>query len=489
MTLGTVLSIKEKPSTLEYYFVSANPVFKNQFVVVDSGGSKTIGTVVEVSRFNRYFESPEVMRRSQERVLSRLPANEWELEIARVRVYGVLENDVIRRPCQAISPGSSVRVAGVEELNTFMGFDSNGLLLGTMEHHDVPVKINLNRALQKHVAVLAMSGAGKSYSVSVLIEELLDRDKARPAVVVLDVHGEYKGFAQDANYNERTKVYEKVKIPVSSLSVSDYSLFMPGMSEAQKRELGGVITQLRTRQSTGKGPYDLSDVINAVEQEVKGGTAAALKSWLEQLAATGLFDKTGNISVSDLAQPGKLSVINLANETNLYEKQVLGAWVSRNLFWARRDNQVPPFVLLVEEAHNFAGNQSHSISRGIIETIAREGRKFGASLCLVSQRPVRLSTTALSQCNTQLILRVTNPYDLKHIGESSEGIDDATLQSITTLRVGEGILVGEAVNFPLFLKIRERKSKEGSLGKDFEQAALDYEKKDDQKRSDAGAFM
>ncbi len=486
--IGRVLSSDSSPTTMQYYFVSSQPVKKNMFVTTDSGEGKIVGMITEAYKSNRYYENPEVMKRSGS-IPEKLPAQDWELETARVKVYGVLSEEGIRRPFQAVAPGSVVRAASSEELEKFLGLDSEGLNLGVIEHHDVPVKVSMNKMFQKHVAVLAMSGAGKSYAVSVMIEELLDKKDAKPAVVVLDVHGEYTGFAEDLAYAGRTNVYENVKIPVPSLSVFDFALFMPGMSEVQKRELAGILAGLRANQSSGAGPYDLSDIMDVAEQKVGGSTARALNSWLEQLAGTGLFDKTGNISVDGLARPGTLSVINLANETNLYKKQVLGAWVSRNLFWARRDARIPPFVLFVEEAHNFAGNESSSISRGIIETIAREGRKFGASLCLVSQRPVRLSTTALSQCNTQLILRVTNPYDLKHIGESSEGIDQSTLDSITSLRVGEGILVGEAVNFPLFLKIRQRKSKEGQLGKDFEQAAREYEEKQNKKSQDARAFM
>ncbi|MCK5301528.1 MAG: ATP-binding protein, partial [Candidatus Thorarchaeota archaeon] len=91
-----------------------------------------------------------------------------------------------------------------------------------------------------------------------------------------------------------------------------------------------------------------------------------------------------------------------------------------------------------------------------IETIAREGRKFFAMLCLISQRPVKLSTTVLSQCTNQAILRCTNPYDLEHIGRSSEGIDRQSLETITTLEVGEALFVGETVSVPTFVKVRKR---------------------------------
>ncbi len=99
-----------------------------------------------------------------------------------------------------------------------------------------------------------------------------------------------------------------------------------------------------------------------------------------------------------------------------------------------------------------------AISRPIIETIAREGRKFFTSLVLISQRPVKMSTTALSQCNTHIIMKVLNPYDLDFIGRSSEGIDRSTLSAITALGVGEAVIVGNAVNHPIFIKIRQRKT-------------------------------
>jgi DNA helicase HerA-like ATPase len=111
----------------------------------------------------------------------------------------------------------------------------------------------------------------------------------------------------------------------------------------------------------------------------------------------------------------------------------------------------------------------------MIETIAREGRKFCASLILISQRPVRLSTTVLSQCNTHVIMRVTNPYDLQHIGESSEGIDRSSLDTISSLRPGEALIVGSAVNFPVFMRVRERKSSESRLSRSLEEVSRQYD--------------
>ncbi len=145
-----------------------------------------------------------------------------------------------------------------------------------------------------------------------------------------------------------------------------------------------------------------------------------------------------------------------------------------------------------EESHQFVPESSSSdsaISRGVIETIAREGRKFGACICLVSQRPKRISSTILSQCNTNIILRITNPYDLKHIGETSEGLDSRSLDMITSLRVGEALIVGEAVNFPVFFKVRKRLSRDSPYEVSLDSAARDFEFSSGEKSKDIENYL
>ena len=115
-------------------------------------------------------------------------------------------------------------------------------------------------------------------------------------------------------------------------------------------------------------------------------------------------------------------------------KQMIVAYLSNKLFELRRLEKIAPFTIFLEEAHQFipqSGAGEFMKARAIFETIAREGRKFGASLCLISQRPINLSTTVLSQCNTHMLLRVINPNDLRHISESSEGLDSSSIKLIT----------------------------------------------------------
>jgi uncharacterized protein len=153
---------------------------------------------------------------------------------------------------------------------------------------------------------------------------------------------------------------------------------------------------------------------------------------------------------------------------------------------------VPPCLLVVEEAHQFApetATKENSLSKNILERIAREGRKFGCCVCLISQRPVRLSSTILSQANTHIILRITNPYDLKHIGQSSEGLDQKSTDMITSLKVGEALVVGEASSFPVFFSVRQKKSQDSHLSTTLSSLSKNYDLNKELQDNDLESFM
>ncbi len=329
-----------------------------------------------------------------------------------------------------------------------------------------------------------------SYLVSVLLEELLERRKedGRIAVIVMDAHGEYRSFAEPVKGNahvdfssmSRFIKASEVQIGVPKLSAAMMAMMVPGISAPQKRDLGKVLEKLRQGMKGGLGPYDFGAVKQEISRdaEIKPATKETLIGWILTLEQMRLFGKTDNPSISDLVKPGQLTIVDLSDVIDLKKKQVIVAYFARKLFDERRQKRVPPFTMVVEESHQFAPEKAPkegSISKHAIELIAREGRKFGAGICLVSQRPKHLSTTALSQANTHIILRITNPYDLDHIKQTSEGIDQGSLDMITSLRTGEALMVGEAVNYPVFFKVRKRLSQASRHETTLEKSAVDFE--------------
>jgi len=124
---------------------------------------------------------------------------------------------------------------------------------------------------------------------------------------------------------------------------------------------------------------------------------------------------------------------------------------------------VPPCMLVLEEAHNFCPEKGFggTVSSDILRTIASEGRKFGLGLMVVSQRPARVDKNILSQCNTQIIMKVTNPNDLQAISKGLEGISSEVVEDIKRLSPGVAMIVSTYIERPVLVDIRVRKSKHG----------------------------
>jgi len=500
--LGTVISTMEGPTTLSFSFVISSPsVRKGQFVKVKGEAGFVLGSVSEITRANRYFERAESVAEYERNspMTDSFPTADWEYVVANVRVHGVFEGENIVRSTYPVAPGSRVVAAEDELLKKFLHLDDSGLDLGTLQHHSLPAKISMGRLLQKHLAILAMSGSGKSYLTSVMIEEMLDRKPSlgRLAIVVLDSHGEYTGFRQ-TQYGANTEVISSKKFRIAFRRVTPQMLreWSPEMSSTQLRELLPIMERLRAEKKEKHEPYTLEDLISRIEEEMadkkKDNVKRPLLAWLSELRHLRLFAASDCPKLEQSVAPGRLTVVDLSEIENSRKKQMIVSYLCRRLFKMRKSEKVPPFLLVVEEAHNYAPekmDKSFALAKGPITTIAREGRKFGACLCLISQRPVQLATTALAQCNTNIILRITNPFDIKHVGESCEGIDSSMLDSITTLRVGEALLVGEAVGSPIFVKIRKRKSSFSSKGKDLEVIAKRFEEDKTKKKQDVEAFL
>ncbi|MEM2963331.1 MAG: ATP-binding protein [Candidatus Anstonellales archaeon] len=497
-TVGTVISTPIDPTTSRFSFViNSSKVKKGQFVQTMTEEGIMLGVISEIFRANRYFEQPESVA-EYEKISSmslQFPTFAWEYNVASVKSLGIFCEGKVMRNAFPPAPGSKVEMVDEEILKKFLGFRDDGLNLGKLQNHDLDVKIGMGRLLQKHLSILAMSGAGKSYLCSVLIEEMLERkmELGRIGIVVIDPHGEYSVF-KNTEYRNQVQVFEGKKIKISLKKVSPQQLFewMPNLSPAQKREAATILKCIQ-REMRDKGEsFGLEDLVKKIEtSELRDNVRNALLSWFWELATLKVIGRADLPNIRELAKPGILSIIDLSDIDSLRRKQVIVSYFGKKLFAQRKKNAIPPFVLIVEEAHNFAPEKVQkeaAISKNVIETFAREGRKFGACICLVSQRPVRLSTTALSQCNTNIILKITNPFDLKHVAESCEGIDANTQSAITTLGVGEALIIGEAVNYPVFIKVRKKRA-ETKTQEELESLAVMFEKEEEKKGKDVDAFI
>jgi len=498
--LGTIIATPEGPSVNNFSFViSAGQIVKRgQFVSVDTEDGRAIATVSNIFKTNRYFESAGSVNEQNKtsQLYSAFPVKEWEYTIAEAHISGAYDaKQNLIRPSFPPSPGSEVKSVESEILSKFLGLDmKRGINLGQVQQHELDAKFNMTRMIQKHLAILAISGSGKSYTTTVLIEELVNRGlkDGRIAILVIDNHGEYENLKDDPVLKDKITIIDanEVKVGCKHMTGRAFAALLPRMSGVQVRDLNRIIQTVRKED----GNFDLTDLIESIKVDETMGkkTAEALISWLSELEYMKVFAGDDYPAIEDFMQQGKVVILNLKDILRLDKKQFIVDFISKRMFELRRRNAIPPYLEIIEEAHNFCpegAKSENALSRKIIETLAREGRKFYANICLISQRPVQLSTTALSQCNTQIIMRVTNPYDLDHIKKSAEAISSGTLDMISSLKVGEAIVIGEAANHPVFIKVRERKTKE-SHGTKLEDYAILWEaKNENSKLADGNEFL
>ncbi len=374
-----------------------------------------------------------------------------------------------------------------------------GYSVGTLSGgHEVAVYLHPSLLFSRHFAVVGQSGSGKSWTVAALVQRVL---KTMPyaKVVFLDLQGEYGQRYRDGHLEStfeqlRCLDGESLELPYWLLTYEELvSLLVDPKSEnatLQRSYLHRLLTELRTgegkrlgianpsvdaplyfpiqelyqrlqkenerRLDFGKrlGPFygKFVDLLARLEGFLKDSryrflfrprrytSSESLVSLLKEL--TGVGEKTGVtlIGVSDLPFEVRPTVCG-ALARILYEFS----------FWNPHRGTVP-LLLVCEEAHNYL---SPSVERRAVqpfERIAKEGRKYGIGLAIVTQRPREVSETILAQCGTYFCLRLSNPEDQDYIARLLTGAERHLLDTLPALGPGEGIVVGDAVPMPLRMR-------------------------------------
>lgn len=366
----------------------------------------------------------------------------------------------------------------------------------------VPVVLSVKDVVSTHLAIIASTGAGKSYLASVVIEELMQPHN-KACVLIVDPHGEYSTLDQIMNapqfsesgdgrhngYQAQVKIYQpdQVKVRVSSLNMGDMRQLLTEMTEKQQYLLGRAMRKvLEMRRGSPWSVADLKQAIKAVARQ-KGdednegaddsSTVHALTWRIEQrFEHSFTFDDTQHLDLPEIFKPGQCTVLQL-HDIDERDQQVVVATILRRLYQARMDTErgkvhsgefylpYPVFVLL-EEAHHFAPGGADVVSTGILKQVLAEGRKFGIGVGLISQRPGKLDADVLSQCQTQCIMRIVNEIDQKSVASAIEGVGRDLLDNLPALSKGQVIVAGAAVNTPVICRVRTRITKHGGESKD-----------------------
>ncbi len=409
--------------------------------------------------------------------------------------------------------GAAVYIADDEFLTSVLSKTSKGELgsahLGSLlsrEAEAVPIALDVRGFTSTHLAIIASTGSGKSYLAGVLLEELM-MPYNRAATVIIDPHGEYNTLQEaqnlavfaEGNYKPKVRIFrpDMIRVRIDSLTLADLRYLLPNLSEKMHYQLTRAFN-FAQRSSKG-GHYTLEQLLYAVNQVSEGKRDPDSGEVLEEDSTTGaliwrinsalrnsrIFNDFENLELAELFQPGQVTVIQL-NEVDQREQQVIAATMLRRIYQARIDTEkgkvasgdkgyVPfPVFCLMEEAHNYAPANADAVSSDVLKTILSEGRKFGVSVGLITQRPGKLDGDVLSQCMTQCIMRITNPIDQNRIAESVESVGRDLLRELPSLSKGQVIVSGASINTPVLLRVRQRLTTHGGESIDAPQEWADW---------------
>jgi DNA helicase HerA-like ATPase len=397
------------------------------------------------------------------------------------------------------NPGDAIFLASSETLSEMLspkqsrdvGSAHIGSLL-TRETGEVPVVLSVKDVVSTHLAILASTGSGKSYTAGVLVEELMNQYN-RAAVLIVDPHGEYhtmssimgdnQFFGADG-YRPEVRIFtpDKIKVRFSTLTEADVKYLLPeGTSDKMAHFLSQAFTSLNERLKAEHRPdyayayHDLRDEVNAQkfgDEKKDGGNVSSIDGLLWRMDSrfgrpNSIFTASDHIELNELFAPGRCTILQLS-DIEQHEQQVIVGALLRRVNKARMAvvrGETPkergdfvnyPVFTLLEEAHRFAPAGASVVSTNILKQILSEGRKFGVGIGLITQRPGKLDQDVLSQCMTQIIMRIVNPIDQQTIAQSVEGTGRAMLAELPALTKGQAVISGVGINTPVMCRIRPR---------------------------------
>ncbi|XGI83161.1 ATP-binding protein [Halorutilales archaeon Cl-col2-1] len=370
----------------------------------------------------------------------------------------------------------------------------------------VEIDVDMDEIATKHLSVLASTGAGKSYTVGVLLEEMA-KPHNRGTSVVFDIHAEYSTLADDERYGDAFNHIAEPKIQISSLGVEDLDVAFPEeMTSLQRERLRELLRTLDLGDPSQTEPwrdevrtnYSVGDMIEKLNPSDELDASVAWR--LESLLDFQSLRADEETPIEDLCVPGMCNIVEFPSGAGKLERNLILWHFTRRILEARkramRKKRNPgideintidiPVTLFIEEAHNFAPSERDLKTRDLLQEIAREGRKFGVGLAVVSQRPSRLDEDVLSQCNSSVIMKVRNGVDQDAIERTVESAGEDLIRDLPGLTTGQAVLAGSFINTPVLVGIRQRETEHGGVTPDVaEESVAAYESQAQSRGSDS----
>lgn len=454
-------------SLIEVSFISKEMPKVGEYVTLEYDGKVILGMIESMVRgsvsLNNEIYDPDTIAKIRE-----IEGDDYYIK-GKVTILGDV-NDNLKIPRTPAPPGTPIYLASNDILNDIFNI-SNSLKLGNLiNQENVEIGIDINKMVSRHLAILAMTGAGKSNTVSVIIDGLLKYDGC---MLVFDMHSEYV----DAEFtNGEVNVIEPMINP-KYMEFSEIKKLANISSNAHIQERFFRRAFKEAKSTIREGMERSVDFIEVLARKLEemyesadSGDQKKIIDVLNKMEDMNLkYDKLLNTNVGDVLKqikPGMANVLDLG-QVDENTAEVLVAHILRRSLRSRKDyvknkNEEAlsyPIFFVVEEAHILAPQSRNTKSKYWITRVAREGRKFGLGLCLVSQSPKSVDGETLSQANNMIILRLVEPKDQRHVQTASESLSEDLVKQLPSLNIGEALVLGLMTKVPTLVKIDEFKGR------------------------------
>lgn len=448
------------------YVITKAKVRLGNYMILEYDNQKVLGLITSVNRgstlINDTVTDIEIIERIREMNVS---DSIKEYIRAKVKLLCKLIDDRCENVDLPPPAGTIVRLAEKEELEAI--FSNGPLRLGKLIGTEVSVNINPNY-LNRHLAIIAATGSGKSNTVAILSQRLAEQGGC---VLIFDYHGEY----YDSDIKFLNPIEPKLNplyltsrefatlLEIRENAFKQYRVFRRNFEkvklEFQKIIKDGIISNYE--ELTTKF---FEKLIKSIEED-KGSKSKDKDVKYEVINKIEEFADKFNYIISliapDIISYLKLGSVNVINITHL-DEEAMDAIIShylRRILDARKEYRRKgiglryPVLVVIEEAHVFLSRDRNTLTKYWASRISREGRKFGVGLVIVSQRPKGLDENILSQMTNKIILKIIEPTDKKYILEASDNLSEDLVEQLSTLDVGEAIVIGKIVKIPAIVKI------------------------------------
>ena len=374
-----------------------------------------------------------------------------------------------------------VEVAPPEVTKAWLAEDtakSNSLPLGALRYPEGEDAHLLAAGFNRHTFLCGQSGSGKTYTLGLLLEQLLLRTSLR--IVVFDPNSDYVHLDEiaDASPEDLGGVTPPTRDQILVFrSHGDGPRLRARYGRLPHKQQGMVLgldplkdgdefdLLMRVASDFGGPEYSLRQVRAALDPSA-GDVERRLARRIDNLGAAdwSIWAEPGETPLADQLTPDwRAAVLDLGELPSPEERYVMAASILSGL-WARRLDR-EPVLIVIDEAHNICPQNPADVNQALAiehtDRIAAEGRKYGLFLLVATQSPRKLYSNVLAQCENLLLMKTNSVADLDHLAEVFSHVPKGLVAQATGFQLGEGLAAGRIVPAPQLFKSGRRLSPEG----------------------------